>query len=83
MTTLHKSLSEASRHVRGEHGDLVTVLVNSRSGIEANLAVVMLRDLIPESELVGLCNLRELLAAIPATPFVTAVELGSLERVLG
>lgn len=83
MSALHHSLSVAARHARGEHGDLVTVLVNSRSKLEANLAVVMLRDLIPESELVGLCNLRELLAAIPVAPFVCASELGSLERVLG
>ncbi len=83
VSALQRSLATAAGHAESEHGDLVRVLVNSRSAVEASLAVVMLRDRMSERDLVSLCNLRELIAVLPAVPFTAPSELSALERMLG
>ena len=84
MTTLHKGLAaQAVEHARGQESDLVRTLVNARSTSEANLALVVLKDLVPDDSLVFFVNLRELLSELPPTPFSAGCELEILERVLG
>jgi hypothetical protein len=84
MTALRKETAvQAVGHAQGQEADLVRTLVNTRSSTEAGLALVVLKDLIPEDSLVFFVNLRELLSELPATPFSAGCELDILERVLG
>jgi len=56
------------------------VLLNSTSAAEANLAVEVLRKLVPDKTLVSACNLREVLRSMPASPFVMRVDEETLCR---
>lgn len=82
-SALQQSFETAASHARNEYGDLVRVLLNSRSAAEASLAVVMLRDRMSERDLVSLCNLRELISVLPSVPFTAPSELSILSRTLG
>lgn len=81
MSALQRSVAIAARHVGGAQGDLVRVLVNASSSVEAGLALAALRDSLPEADLVLLCNLRELFVEISTTPVSVPFELDVLERV--
>lgn len=63
--------------------DLLTVVVNARSRVEANLALGILRETLPEKALVASLNLRELLDSLPAYPCTMSVDEGILARVAG
>ncbi len=77
-----RALMTAKHLATGEHAQLARVLMNSRSAAEANLALALLREQIPDAGLVEMANIRELLAAIPIPPFATGCELTMLARVL-
>lgn len=63
--------------------DLVEMLLTSRSDAEAVMAYSLLRETFDETQLVALANLREIIAELPETPFVTGEGLDVLERVAG
>lgn len=59
------------------------VLLNATSAAEANLALEVLRQSVPEKVLVTACNLREVLRALPSSPFTMRVDEGTLVRTGG
>lgn len=69
-----------------ESRDMFRVLLNATSAAEANLALEVLRQTVPEKTLVTACNLREVLRALPVSPFTMCVDeevlckTASLER---
>ncbi len=63
--------------------DLLKVVVNARSRVEANLALGILRETLPEKALVASLNLREVLDSLPAYPCTMSVDEGILARVAG
>lgn len=63
--------------------DVFRVLLNSTSAAEANLALEILRQSVPEKVLVIACNLREVLRALPASPFTMRVDESTLLRTAG
>lgn len=63
--------------------DLLRILLNATSSAEANLALDVLRDTFDEKDLVAACNLREVLAAIPSSPFAMRVDEETLIKTAG
>lgn len=63
--------------------EYVESLLNSRSEVEATCAYSHLRAVLTEPEVVALANLREVLAEIPETPFMTAEPLDVLVEKCG
>ena len=59
---------------------LVRTLLISRSTAEAELAYTALRGTVPDGALLMLANLREVIAEIPETPFLTGHPIEVLER---
>ncbi len=63
-----------------ETRDMFRVLLNATSAAEANLALEVLRQSVPEKTLVTACNLREVLRTLPASPFTMRVDEATLVR---
>lgn len=63
--------------------DMFRVLLNATSAAEANLALEVLRQSVPEKVLVIACNLREVLRALPTSPFTMRVDEDTLARTSG
>ena len=57
-----------------ETRDLFRSLLNATSATEANLALEVLKNTVPEKALVVACNLREVLCSLPSSPFDMAVD---------
>ena len=74
MLALSPGLSQLQQHYQPETRDLFRIVLNATSVAEADLALGCLRQLVPEKPLVTACNLREVLAALPASPFVMRVD---------
>jgi hypothetical protein len=74
VLALSPGLSQLQRHYTDETRDLFRILLNATSVAEANLALQVLKQIVPEKPLVTACNLREVLAALPASPFVMRVD---------
>lgn len=83
MLTAIGSLAQLRPHYSGESGELLRVLLNATSCAEANLALDVLRDTVPEKVLVNACNLREVLRALPASPFAMCTDEKTLEKAMG
>lgn len=66
-----------------ETRDMFRVLLNATSAAEANLALEVLRQSVPEKVLVIACNLREVLRALPTSPFTMRVDEDTLVRTSG
>ncbi len=66
-----------------DNRDLFRVLLNATSAAEANLALQVLTPLVPERTLVTACNLREVLRAMPESPFTMRVDEETLVRAAG
>lgn len=77
------ALSQIRSHYEGEARDLLRVLMNATSAAEANLALDALGPLVPAKVLVQACNLREVLSALPASPFAMRVDESTLAEVTG
>jgi len=60
--------------------DLVRALLTSRSTSRARSAYTALRAAVPDGALVMLANLREVIAEIPETPFLTGHPIEGLEH---
>jgi len=54
--------------------ELFGVLLNATSAAEANLALQVLEKTVPYKSLVTACNLREILRALPCSPFMMHVD---------
>lgn len=66
-----------------ETSDMFRILLNATSAAEANLALEILRQTVPERALVTACNLREVLRALPGSPFTMRVDEDTLCRTSG
>lgn len=80
MLTATSYLSAVRTHFQGETRELLSVVMNSTSSVEANLALQCLRDDVPEKVLVSACNIREVLASLPSSPFAMRVDEQTLIR---
>lgn len=83
MLTATDALARIRAHYDGESRDLLNVVLNSTSAAEANLAVEVLRKIVPVKALVDACNLREVLRSLPASPFPMRVDEETLCRAGG
>lgn len=83
MLSTATALEQIRAYYEGEARDLLRVLLNSTSAAEANLALDALRPLVPEKTLVGACNLREVLAGLPSSPFTMHVDESTLADIAG
>lgn len=63
--------------------DLVRVLLNSTSWVEASLAVELLAETVPERALVTATNIREAIKELPRCPMRMATDFERLSRVVG
>lgn len=83
MLTATGGLLSIRPHYTGDRRELLRVLLNAVSVTEANLALDVLRDHVPEKTLVAACNLREVLRSLPASPFPMRVDETTLCRTAG
>lgn len=83
MLTATGSLTQLRPHFTGESRELLRVLLNSTSSAEANLALEVLRETVPEKALVNACNLREVLRSLPTSPFAMRVDEETLAKTAG
>ncbi len=81
VLTLTRGLAQLAELQRDDEQGLIPVLVNSSSAAEANLALSMLRDKMPERTLVTAVNIREVLASLPSAPTAMPIEISMLARV--
>lgn len=81
MIVVRKGIAEVRPFFHGPEREFLRVLLNSDSPAEANLALGLLRESVPEKNLVTAVNLREALKDLPACPFPMAVEIDTLARV--
>jgi len=63
--------------------DMFRILLNATSAAEANLALEVLRQTVPDRVLVTACNLREVLRALPCSPFTMRVDETTLYKTSG
>lgn len=83
MLTATSGLAQLRPHYTGEDKDLLKVLLNATSAAEANLALEVLKAHVPEKALVTACNLREVLRALPSSPFAMRVDEETLAKSAG
>lgn len=83
MLTATGSLAQLRPHFTGESRELLRVLLNATSSAEANLALDVLRDTVPEKALVNACNLREVLRSLPTSPFAMRVDEETMAKTAG
>lgn len=82
MVSALRSLPLLQQHMDAE-ADLLRIVVNARSRVEANLALGILRETLPERVIVAALNLREVLHSLPGYPCSMAVDDASLARIAG
>ena len=63
--------------------ELVTAFLAARSSAEATVAYAVLRETLPDCEMLQLANLRALIGELPVGPFRTGESLDILERAAG
>lgn len=80
MLTATDGLSLIRTQYSEETRELFRILISSTSVAEANLAAEVLHSLVPEKSLVAACNLREVVRAMPASPFTMRVDEETLCR---
>ena len=83
MLTYATRLAKLRPYYTEDNRDLFRVLLNATSAAEANLALQVLTPLVPEKTLVTACNLREVLRAMPESPFTMRVDEETLMRAAG
>lgn len=83
MLTATSGLQHVRSHYNGDTQDLFRVLLNATSAAEANLALEVLKPLVPERSLTCSCNLREVISALPSSPFSMRVDEETLARTAG
>jgi len=83
VLTATTGLANLRPHYCDDSLELLRVLLNSTSAAEANLALDVLKGMVPEKALVTACNLREVLAALPSSPFAMRVDEETLAKSAG
>lgn len=83
MLTATSGLAAIRDAYQSDSRDLLRVLLNATSVAEANLALEVLKGTTPEKSLVAACNLREVLRALPSSPFAMRVDEDTLARTAG
>jgi hypothetical protein len=83
LLTATAGLAQLRSHYTPETKELFGVLLNAASSAEANLALDVLRESLPEKSLVTACNLREVIRSLPASPFSMRVDEPILTRTAG
>lgn len=83
LLTATGSLAQLRPHFTRESRELLRVLLNSTSPAEANLALDVLRETVPEKALVNACNLREVLRSLPTSPFAMRVDEDTIAKTAG
>ena len=81
VNAVQKGLKSLRRYYASDDKDLLRIVLNADSMFEANLAVGVLKESIPEKPLVTAVNVREVLHDLPTCPFTMAVDLETLARV--
>ncbi|MRR10924.1 hypothetical protein EG835_00160 [bacterium] len=79
MVSLQPLLEEARSHYTCAP-DLHHVVLNAASWVEANLAVELLADSVPEKALVTIANIREAIKELPRCPITMAGDFESLAQ---
>ncbi len=82
MVSALASIPLLRQHIDAEE-DLVRIVVNARSRVEANLALGILRESVSERVLVAALNLREVLDSLPGYPCSMAVDETTLAKIVG
>lgn len=80
MLAVESLLADVRAHYAADP-DLSRILMNATSWLEANLAVQLLADLVPERALVTAANIREAVKELPQCPLAMRVDLETLARV--
>jgi hypothetical protein len=83
VLTTTTGLAQLKPHVTFANRELFDVLLNATSAAEANLALEILHDTVPEKSLVMACNLREVIRSFPASPFAMHVDEQTLTQTAG
>jgi hypothetical protein len=81
VNAVQKGLKSLRRHYASDDKDLLRIVLNADSMFEANLAVGVLKESIPEKPLVTAVNVREVFHDLPTCPFTMGVDLETLARV--
>ncbi len=82
MVSALSTLPLLRQHIDADE-DLVRIVVNARSRVEANLALGILRESMTERVLVAALNLREVLDSLPGYPCSMAIDETTLAKVAG
>jgi hypothetical protein len=83
VRTATSGLAQLRPHCVGDARDLLHVVLNATSCTEANLALTVLREDLPERALVTACNLREVIRSLPTSPFAMRVDEQTLAESAG
>jgi hypothetical protein len=83
LLTTTAGLSQLRPYYTAETRELFSVLLNATSAAEANLALEVLGEIVPERALVTACNMREILRELPASPFAMRADEETLARSAG
>lgn len=83
MLAVVRGLPSVRSYYAREQRELLRILLNAASAAEASFALNLLRDSMPEKELVAAVNIREVLRELPVCPFPMAVDTETLVRVAG
>jgi hypothetical protein len=81
MDVASAALLELRQRSETEDGSLIRAIINSTSVTEVGVAVGLLCDVVSRRTLVSALNLREVLAEVPSTPFVMAVDFVGLAKI--
>lgn len=82
MIAVARGLASVRPHYAGEQRELLRILLNATSAAEADFALHILRESVPERDLLAAVNIREALCELPACPFAMATDIETLVRVL-
>ena len=83
MLTATTGLAALKTYYTRDTREAFSVLLNATSAAEANLALEILHDSVPEKPLVTACNLREVLRSLPSSPFTMCVDEKTLAQAAG
>lgn len=80
MLAIVRGLPSVRTYYAREQRELLRILLNAASAAEADFALHLLRENMPEKELLAAVNIREVLRELPACPFPMAVDTETLVR---
>ena len=76
--TIPRYVAEIRPYFSTSDAAMIKILLNSTSHAEANFALEVLKERIPERSLVTACNLREAIKDVPRCPIAMAVDFDQL-----